>query len=137
LHIREGGDEEKVVTDVTKNTQDYNMKDILFKPRYPGCVLRGGAPRQHKATASVSDTPDGSGRFSHNGTEGPCALTATRTANNKSVSWGSKCKQFCFLLRTVIVVQQFMTESNGAVSEEKKIVVIIKIILNLLKQNDH
>jgi hypothetical protein len=41
------------------------------------------------------------------------------------------------MLRTVTVVQQFMTEFNGAVSEEEKIVAITKIILNLVKQNDH
>jgi hypothetical protein len=40
------------------------------------------------------------------------------------------------MLRTVIVVQQFMTEFNGAVSEDEKIVVIIKITLHLMKQND-
>jgi hypothetical protein len=40
------------------------------------------------------------------------------------------------MLRTVIVVQQFMTELNGAVSEEK-IVAITEIVLNLVKQNDH
>jgi hypothetical protein len=41
------------------------------------------------------------------------------------------------MLRTVVAVQQFMTESNGAVSEEEKIVVITKIVSNLMKQNDH
>jgi hypothetical protein len=37
----------------------------------------------------------------------------------------------------IVIVQQFMTEFNGAVSEEKKIVAITKIILNLMKQNDY
>jgi hypothetical protein len=41
------------------------------------------------------------------------------------------------MLRTVTVVQQFMTEFNGAVSEEEKTVAITKIVLNLMKQNDH
>jgi hypothetical protein len=40
------------------------------------------------------------------------------------------------MLRTVAAVQQFMTKFNGAVSEEKT-VAITKIILNLMKQNDH
>jgi hypothetical protein len=35
--------------------------------------------------------PSGSGRSSHNETEGPCALTPTRTAC-RAVRWGSKCK---------------------------------------------
>jgi hypothetical protein len=41
------------------------------------------------------------------------------------------------MLRIVAAVQQFMTEFNGAVSEEEKIVVITKIVSNLVKQNDH
>jgi hypothetical protein len=41
------------------------------------------------------------------------------------------------MLRIVNVVQQFMTEFNGAVSEEEKIVAITKIVSNLMKQNDH
>jgi hypothetical protein len=35
----------------------------------------------------------------------------------------------------VMAVQQFMTESNGAVSEEAKILAITKIVLNLIEQN--
>jgi hypothetical protein len=41
------------------------------------------------------------------------------------------------MLRVVTVVQQIMTEFNGAVSEEDKIVAITKMFLNLLKQNGH
>jgi hypothetical protein len=41
------------------------------------------------------------------------------------------------MLRTVTVVQQFMTECSSAVSEEEKTVGITKIVLNLMKQNDH
>jgi hypothetical protein len=37
----------------------------------------------------------------------------------------------------VTVVQQVMTEFNGAVLEEYKIVAITKIVLNLMEQNDH
>jgi hypothetical protein len=39
------------------------------------------------------------------------------------------------MLRVVTVVQQIMTEFNGAVSEEDKIVAITKILLNLMKQD--
>jgi hypothetical protein len=39
------------------------------------------------------------------------------------------------LLRVVIVVQRIMTEFNGAVSEEDKIVANTKIVLNLMKQD--
>jgi hypothetical protein len=41
------------------------------------------------------------------------------------------------MLRIVAAVQQFMTEFNGAVSEEEKIVAITKTVLNLMTQNDH
>jgi hypothetical protein len=41
------------------------------------------------------------------------------------------------MLRVVTVVKQIMTEFNGAVSEEQKIVAITSIVLNLMKQNDH
>jgi hypothetical protein len=41
------------------------------------------------------------------------------------------------MLRVVTVVQQIMTELNGAVSEEDEIVATTKIALNLMKQNGH
>jgi hypothetical protein len=41
------------------------------------------------------------------------------------------------MLRVVTVVQQIVTEFNGAVSEEEKIVAITKIVLNLMNQNGH
>jgi hypothetical protein len=41
------------------------------------------------------------------------------------------------MLRVVTEVQQIMTEFNGAVSEEDKIVAITKIVLNLMKQDGH
>jgi hypothetical protein len=41
------------------------------------------------------------------------------------------------MLRVVTVVQHIMTEFNGVVSEEDKILAISKILLNLMKQNGH
>jgi hypothetical protein len=41
------------------------------------------------------------------------------------------------MLRIVAEVQLFMTEFNGKVSEEEKIVALTKIVSNLMKQNDH
>jgi hypothetical protein len=41
------------------------------------------------------------------------------------------------MLRVVTVVQQIMTQFNGAVSENAKLVAITKIVLNLMKQNEH
>jgi hypothetical protein len=39
------------------------------------------------------------------------------------------------MLRIVTVVQQIMTEFNGAVTEEEKTVVITKSVLNIMKRN--
>jgi hypothetical protein len=39
------------------------------------------------------------------------------------------------MFKVAAIVQQIMTELNGAVSEENKIVAITKIVLNLIKQN--
>jgi hypothetical protein len=39
--------------------------------------------------------------------------------------------------KVATAVQHIKTELNGAVSEESKIVVITKIVLNLMKQNGH
>jgi hypothetical protein len=41
------------------------------------------------------------------------------------------------MMRIVAAAQQFVTEFNGAVSEEEKIMAMSKIVSNLLKQNDH
>jgi hypothetical protein len=41
------------------------------------------------------------------------------------------------MFRVVTVVQQYMTEFIGAVSEEDKIVAITKIVLNLMQQDGH
>jgi hypothetical protein len=42
------------------------------------------------------------------------------------------------MLKVVVtVVQQIMTESNGVVLEEAKILAITKIVLHLLEQHGH
>jgi hypothetical protein len=41
------------------------------------------------------------------------------------------------MLRVVTALRQIMTELNGAVSEEDKIVAITKIVPNLMKQEGH
>jgi hypothetical protein len=68
LQICGGGDAEKKVTE---NTQNYNTKDVLLKPRHHRCVLRGGAPRQDRGTAAASDMSGSGGSSSHNRTEDP------------------------------------------------------------------
>jgi hypothetical protein len=71
---------------------------------------------------------------------GPCALTPTRTAWNRSVSWDSKCKQFAskqWYVENSNCSIAGMTEFKDVVSEEEKIVAITRIVLNLMKQNGH
>jgi hypothetical protein len=41
------------------------------------------------------------------------------------------------MLRAATVVKQIVTESNRTVSEEAKILATTKIVLNLMKLNDH
>jgi hypothetical protein len=41
------------------------------------------------------------------------------------------------MVRVVTVVQQIMTEFNGAVSDKDKIVAITGSVLNLINQNGH
>jgi hypothetical protein len=41
------------------------------------------------------------------------------------------------MFRVASAVQQIMTELNGAVPEEEKIVVITKIVLNIMKRDGH
>jgi hypothetical protein len=132
LQISEGGDAEK---EVTENIQGSKANNVL-KPRHPRCVLRGGAPRQRRAIAAASDSPGGSGSSNHNGTEDPCALTPTRTVSNRSVSWGSKCKQFAS--RQCVESSNCSTAVDEAVSEEEEdTVAITKIVLNPMEQIGH
>jgi hypothetical protein len=41
------------------------------------------------------------------------------------------------MLRAITVVQQIMTEFNGAVSKQDKILAITKTVLDLMEQNGH
>jgi hypothetical protein len=41
------------------------------------------------------------------------------------------------MLRIVTVAQQFVTEFNGAVTEEEKTMIITRLVLNLMTQNDN
>jgi hypothetical protein len=68
------------------------------------------------------DTPGGSGWFSNNGTEGPCALTPTRTAGQSVGAPNVNSLPLNNMWRILTAVQQFMAEFNGAMSEEEKTV---------------
>ena len=41
------------------------------------------------------------------------------------------------MLKVVAIEQQIMTEFNGAVTEEQKIVAITRIVLNFMRENGH
>jgi hypothetical protein len=91
-------------------------------------------------TAAASDTSGGSGRARQSGNQGHCRLTSARTADNRSVSSGpnvnsSSLDKMSKVVETV--VQQIMTEFNGAVLEEAKLLDITKIVLNFIEQNGH
>jgi hypothetical protein len=60
-------------------------------------------------------------------------MAASRSVNTAQIVNSSPLDN---LVRVVTVVQQFMTEYNGAVSNEAKIQAISKIVLTLLEQND-
>jgi hypothetical protein len=69
----------------------------------------------------------------------PAALTqhkqqktgqSVRAQNKNSLSLNKMFKL------VVMVVQQIMSESNGSVLEEAKILAITNIVLNLMEQND-
>jgi hypothetical protein len=98
-----------------------------------------GVSIEARSEAAQSNGSDLSGRTNHDGTEGPCPLTQTRTASYRSVGAPhvNSLPLDCSMLRIVTAVQQFMTEFKGAVSEEEKTVAIRKIVLNLMKQDDH
>jgi hypothetical protein len=118
LQIREGGDAEK---DVTENTQDYNAKGITLKPRYPRYVLRGGAPRQHRAKPSTSDMPMA---VAGPATMSPRVLVPLHQhEQHAGQSVGAPNVNSLppdnSILRIVAAVQQLKTEFNGAVSEEE------------------
>jgi hypothetical protein len=55
----------------------------------------------------------------------------------QSVQASSATTSSLDMFKVAAIVQQIMTELNGAVSEENKIVAITNIVLNLMKQNGH
>jgi hypothetical protein len=93
-------------------------------------ALRGSTAQQQARQVPVADPPAGvnlstpaSGQQQKSGQS-----VQTPTVNSQPLD---------NMLRVVTVVQKIMTEFNGAVSEEVKIVAITKIVLNLMTQNGH
>jgi hypothetical protein len=121
----------------TKKIQTYHAEGVLLKPHHTRCLLRGGPPRQRRTTAAKPGNPS-SGEFStHTGIK-YIPAPAFQQETGQSVQAPNTYNQpLDNMLKVVTVVQQIMTEFNGAGSEEDKIVAITKIVLNLMKQNGH
>jgi hypothetical protein len=64
-------------------------------------------------------------------------ITPKAQVTGQSVQTSSATTSSLDMFKVAAIVQQIMTELNGAVSEENKIVAITKIVLNLMKQNGH
>jgi hypothetical protein len=121
LQIREGGDAEK---EVTKNTQGYNTKDVL-KSRHLRCVLRSSIeqqyrPQTHQMAVASPAMMEPRVRVPLQQHEQQETGQSVGGPNVNSLHLKNS------ILRIVAAVQQFMTEFNGAVSEEEKIVAITK-----------
>jgi hypothetical protein len=84
VQSREGGDAEKIAED----TQNHSGKGVLLQLHHSMHILRGEAPREDKGRVAASDTSGGSCISRHSGTQGPCGLAPTQTADNRSVISG-------------------------------------------------
>jgi predicted Zn-ribbon and HTH transcriptional regulator len=93
-------------------------------------ALRGSAAQQQQQPPPEADPPAG-GNLSAPTSGRP--QNAGQSVRAPTVSSHPLDK----MLRVVTAVQQIMTEFNGAVSEEDKIVAITKTVLNLMKQDGH
>jgi hypothetical protein len=133
LQTREGGTAEE---EIAENTQNYNGEGVLPQPYYARCLLRGGAPRQY-STTTTAGAPNSSGRFTCR------SKIETPTSGQQQIADQSvqaptvNSQTLDSMLRVVTVVQQIMTEFNVVVSELEKRVAVTKIVLNLMKQDDH
>ena len=89
-----------------------------------------GDQQQQQATHKEAKTPNPT---QHKDTE-------TRNASpssGQSVQANTINNSLNDMFKVATIVQQIMTELNGAVTEEQKIVAITKIVLNLMKENGH
>jgi hypothetical protein len=108
------------------------VNGILFQTHRSTYVLRGGAPRQDRGTAAGPATVE------------PRVPAALRQQGQQKVGQSvqaSNVNSFSLdkMLKIIVVKvkQQIMTESNGAVLEEAKILASTKIVLNLMELNGH
>jgi hypothetical protein len=95
-------------------------------------ALRGWTEEEQQP----QDTSGDSGRYRYNGAQVPAALPQHEQQTTGQSVRAPKVNSVP-LDNMLRVVEQIMTELNGAVLEEAKILVITKIVLNLMKQNGH
>jgi hypothetical protein len=119
-----------------KNNEEHNGKGILLQLYHARRVLRGGSAKQRRTRAATSFEPGSCGRSSPAAAEKPSVpAPVQQQETGQSVLAAIVNSQLLDnMLRAVIVVQQIMTEFNGAVSEVDKIVAITKIVLNFKRR---
>jgi hypothetical protein len=123
----------------TEDTQDYNRKGVLFQPNHSrfifAAALQGSSEQQQLyQTCQVEVAGPATVELRVPGS----SLQQDQQPTGQSVQAPKvNSAPLDSVLRVVTVVQQIMTEFNGAVSEENKIVAITKTVLNLMQQNGH
>jgi hypothetical protein len=130
LQAHERGDAQK---EFAENTQDNNGKGVLqVCPR-----RRSEATQQQQRPQARQVAVAGPATMK------PMGLAPSREHEQQATSQSVGAPNVNSLpldnmLKVVVtVVQQILTEFNGALSEEAKIVAVTKIVLNIMKQNGH
>jgi hypothetical protein len=96
-------------------------------------ALRGSTPQQHQLQAP--QIPTAGGPITEK--QSVPAPVDPQQSGQSVRAHNVNSKPLDNILRVVTAVQQIMREFSGDVSEEDKIVIITKILLNLMKQNGH
>jgi hypothetical protein len=100
------------------------FSSTFIKPQLPfAAALRGKSDQVHQEVAASSretEPPKSKSKQQEPGQSVPASAVNSDTPD---------------MLRALTVVQQIMTEFKGAVSEEAMIYAIIKIVINLMKEN--
>jgi hypothetical protein len=122
-----------------KSKHGIKRQNICQQLRSPRTVLRSGTTQQCNTTI-----PAKPGRTATTSSEHREKQMSPPTQQQKSPPKPGQSVQATNInvnrstvdmFKVVTVVQQIMTELNGAVSEEEKIMSVTKIVLNLMKQH--
>jgi hypothetical protein len=113
---------------VAESAQD-NVKGVLFQPHQPRTILGGGAKQQHSNSRGLNRP-----QF-HRPAPSPSRHIQQVSSQSVQIPKANGSSLNDMLTVVARIFQQIMTESNGAESEEDRIVVITKTVLKLVKQN--